>query len=123
MIKLGPIAYVIAGLLAALFVCGLVIKSQRADIKVLEAQVKPLRDGLADAVRISDGHLTALNKCEAEKLRVAEANAKAAQQAAENSQRAAEQAEDFFRTLANPPPGEQCEAFLASRICPALMDY
>lgn len=123
MIKIGPIAYVIAALFAALVVSGLVIKSQRADIKVLEAQVEPLRNGLADAVRISDGHLTALNTCEAEKLRVAEANAAAAQQAAETAQRAAEQSEDFLRVLANPPPGEQCEVFLSTRICPALMDY
>lgn len=123
MIKIGPIAYVIAGLLFALLACGLVIKSQRADIKVLEAKVQPLENALADSNRISEGHRTALNKCEAEKLRVAEANAKAAADAAANAQRAAEQAEDFFRTLANPPPGEQCEAFLASRICPALMDY
>lgn len=123
MIKIGPIAYVLAAMFAALVVCGLVIKSQRADIKVLEAKVQPLENALRDSARISEGHRTALNACEAEKLRVAQANAKAAEQAAKNAQQAAEQAEDFFRVLANPPKGQQCEAFLKARICPALMDY
>lgn len=123
MIKLGPIAYVLAAMFAALVVCGLVIKSQRADIKVLEAKVTPLENALADATRIGDGHLTALNACEAEKLRVATENAEAAQQAAENAAKSAQQAEDYFRLLANPPKGEQCEAFLKARICPSLMNY
>lgn len=111
--------------LIALFVLagglGLYARVLHADNRALEAEVKPLSDGLADAGRINASLRQAITQCEADKLAMRKANEKAVEEAQREKEEAEKRAEAYLKLLGNPPA--DCAAVLAMQICPALADY
>lgn len=89
--------------------------------RAAEAAVQPLRDAAIAAAKIAEGHRTARERCEAEKLAMRTANDKAVAEAEAARRQAEADLEEFMRRFTNPPP--ECRAVLEMRVCAALLDY
>ena len=96
---------------------------QHVQKQALKAQQAPLIAGIRDAKKASVVLIAELARCNAEATRVRDANAKAVADAEKARAKAEREAEEFDRRLESGKLPKGCEAILAVKVCPALMDY
>lgn len=97
--------------------------AQHQRIEALGAQIKPLKQDVADAEAATKVVRGELARCVSEATRVREANAKAVADADKARAKAEREAEEFERRLEDGSLPEGCDAVLKVKVCPSLMDY